>query len=152
MKKIIALILVFVCILPILVSCGMSKNPLDIRRKLEDEGYDCILVTNDEFSEYYVVERHLEEFDISTDGIEAVLIAGEFEDFGDTEEYLVVLFCEDAAAARKIKKEFISGLDDKDILELAEDYFSVNAKKNYKAGRNGNVVYIGHKDLVKAAK
>ena len=156
MKKIISLILVILCILPILVSCGMSKNPLDIKRNLEDEGYFCSVVVLGEYDDDHGgLDNFLDRFEVSSDGSEAVLVAGDFDEdrgYYRSEKYLAVLFCEDVKSAKKIQKDFIDALDDDDIIELAKDFFGVKKEKNYKAGRNGNVVYIGHKDLIKAAK
>lgn len=152
MKKILVVLSLVFCAL-MLVSCGMSDNPIDIQKNLEDEGYGCMIYGGEVFLEE--IGWLLEEYDVSNDGIKSVLVAYDGEDtegLYNSEKYLVVLFCEDAKAAKDIEKDFLDGLDDDEWVDYVKDSFNIKSEKKYEAGRSGSVVYIGHADLVKAAK
>lgn len=134
MKTLLAIMMI-ACFAVMSTAC-INSNWRRVKDKLEKEGYEVENTTSE-----YIIKFYLEELGIyiDADEVECAMTAEK----GD--KFIYILFCESFSAARDAKK------DAKDFLELLIEEDS-SEFEDYKVGRDGKVVYFGHKDAIKAAK
>ena len=134
MKTLLAVIMI-ACFAVMSTAC-INSNWRRVDDKLEKEGYEVEKTTNENY-----IKGYLEEFEIHIEADEVECAMAAYK--GD--KFIYILFCESFSAARDAKK------DAKDFLELLIEANS-SEYEDYKVGRDGKVVYLGHKDAIKAAK
>lgn len=136
MKRLLALTLL-ICTFLCLAACGISDEPKDVRANLKASGYKVKLYTAD--ADF---RSMLNQWDIDSDDVDAVLTAtGE-----DSDERLIVLFCEDEKSAKYAEADLIALLEGSDAETYFEDIEDICVE------RCGTVLCLGHKDMIKAAK
>jgi len=117
-------------------ACRINKDWRDVEEKLIDENYEVQATTSETYIEYYLEDFNLDDF---AKDVECVMMAEKGS------KCIFIVFCEDRATAKDIKSEAEDMVEDvADMMDIDED--------DLKLGRDGKVVYLGHKDAVKAAK
>ena len=153
MKKLVALLLV-ICSLFCFASCGISDDPSEVKDKLEEEGYECIIADSKREFENYDVDEIFDFLGISMSGVEAVLVAMKKS---TDDKPIVVIFCEKNKQAKNIEKDIEEFIEDDDSDEAEEalewlEEFGIDDFDDLQLKRSGNVVALGHKDAIKIIK
>lgn len=137
MKKLLAMALL-VCVCLSIVACGIAKDPADLKKNLEDKGYKVITIDNT-----VAVKSELVLVGLPTDGATAIVTA---TDKDDVEEFITVVYYEDAKAAGEAYDKLQENWDD--LMEKLDE----EDRDDYKCGKSGTAIYFGHKDAIKDAK
>ena len=132
MVKIIALAMVAVMLMLTLASCGAkpSSDPAKAKEKLEKEGYEVMLVDNEDALKLLGME-----------GLVASLTASKGLLSEKDAQGVEILYFKDADSAKKVAE----------TEEMKKAIEEANAEENGSAGRSGKIIWIGTKDAVKAA-
>lgn len=148
MKKLLRSLLAVMLIAMMAVSftsCGVAKNPDKAEKKLDKAGYE-VMVIDDEASLNYFAKM----YDLEDGDIECIVRATKGDD-----EYVQIIYCANAKAAKaiykEIKKEMKEYKEEIKDLEGDEKKEAKEALKDMKYGKSGKVVYSGSKKGVKAA-
>ena len=134
MRKTVSLFISVVLILSLTSCIGLNDDPIDLGRKLNDiygdDAHILMLMSSED------VEGFAEETGITSNGVYALLL---IQLNGNSDEFGVLIYCENSTQAEKIENDFNSlrepGTDDDYIVE-----------------RSFNVVFLGREDILEDIK